>query len=441
MSTPLPLVPSGTEEQFKARRLVAEFLVTTPMFIGDGMQQAVSIRPPSLKGALRFWWRALQWPRLYQQSGANQTSALERLHQEEAALFGLASNRGAKGSESGGKARFNLRVEDEHSCVYFPQEEAREPSFKYLLGQGLFPPGKPPKGGLKRHAIKPDSCFAVILIGRLGRLAPTDKQWKSLEQALLVFGLLGGLGSRARKGLGSVSIQSLTGGTRSAPGSKEDYCRVLEELLTPLRLAEVPLPPFTAFSGKSRLDISLTGGDAMDAMKVLNELGNQQQLYRSYRRNDRVNGQQAKPNFSFDHDDVLEVAKGDKPVRAPQRMVFGLPHNYHYSSIKVDVSITPPDRDRNRRGSPLFSHIHQFSDGSCLGVQLILPAVFLHSDDRSLIFTRTLHKKNGKKDPKPPETLNPVPNAVDWTVLYKFLDRFNSRKSLLSPAANPEEPR
>lgn len=432
MSTPLPEVPSGIN-----RRLEAKFLVTTPMFIGDGMQQAVSIRPPSLKGALRFWWRALQWPRLYQQSGANETSALEQLHQKEAALFGLASNRDGKGIEAGGKARFNLRVENDRSSAYSPREEARNPSFRYLLGPGLFPPGG---GGLQRQAIKPGGCFTMVLTARPGCRAPTDEQWKSLEEALLVFGLLGGLGSRARRGLGSVSIQPLTDGSRSVPESKEDYCRVLKELLTPLPLAKVPLPPFTAFSEMSRLDISCTGNNAV---AVLNTLGNQQQLYRrSSSHNGRVNPRETTKTQSFtsDRKAMLAVANGGDPVRAPQRMVFGLPHNYYYSTIKVGVSITPPDNGRNRRSSPLFSHIHQFPDGKCLGVQLILPAVFMHNDDDSLIFTRTL-EQNGEKCPQPPRTLDPVPNAVDWTVLHKFLDRFDMRTSLLPPADNPEEPR
>ena len=40
----------------------ADYNIVTPMFIGGGdKQEAPEIRPPSVKGALRFWWRALQW--------------------------------------------------------------------------------------------------------------------------------------------------------------------------------------------------------------------------------------------------------------------------------------------------------------------------------------------------------------------------------------------
>ncbi len=39
--------------------ITATYRVVTPMFIGDADQKATSLRPPSIKGALRFWWRAL----------------------------------------------------------------------------------------------------------------------------------------------------------------------------------------------------------------------------------------------------------------------------------------------------------------------------------------------------------------------------------------------
>ncbi len=47
-----------------AETLEAQFRIVTPMFLG-GANQDVSdgIRPPLVKGALRFWWRALNWGR------------------------------------------------------------------------------------------------------------------------------------------------------------------------------------------------------------------------------------------------------------------------------------------------------------------------------------------------------------------------------------------
>lgn len=42
-------------------KITATYRIVTPMFVGDANQQATEISPQSVKGALRFWWRALNW--------------------------------------------------------------------------------------------------------------------------------------------------------------------------------------------------------------------------------------------------------------------------------------------------------------------------------------------------------------------------------------------
>jgi CRISPR-associated protein Cmr1 len=51
--------------------VTARFQIVTPMFLGGAGQKAEGIRPPSVKGALRFWWRALNWGRFRQAPGAD----------------------------------------------------------------------------------------------------------------------------------------------------------------------------------------------------------------------------------------------------------------------------------------------------------------------------------------------------------------------------------
>lgn len=403
MTTPFPPVPTGRQH-----RLEAEFLVTTPMFLGDAHQQADSIRPPSVKGALRFWWRALQWPRLLAEEQGVAPS-LRRLHQEEAELFGLAA-----GHEGGaGQSRVTLRVERADTATARP---AAAPAVQYLLGQGLYHF----REGVLRNAIAPGGRFTVVLVGRPGAKAPSQAQWASLEEALVAFGLLGCLGARARKGLGSVSLQALSGGTLKAPQTADDYQQVLGELLGKLPLDDAALPPFTAFSGLTRLDVSLKG---KDPGALLEHLGNEMQLYRGFGRNDMVNGQKAEKNFADDHDEMLKVAKGRAPQSAPRRAVFGLPHNYYFSSDKVKLDIST-QYSGDRRASPLFLHVHQLPDGACLATQLIMPAVFLPPGQSGLKV-----KPGGSR----PETLPLGSGDIDWRVLHGLLDRYTTAHSLLTP--------
>ncbi|MEZ5448805.1 MAG: type III-B CRISPR module RAMP protein Cmr1 [Thiolinea sp.] len=78
---------------FDARKITATYRITTPMFIGDADQQASTISPAAFKGALRFWWRALNWGRI-RTVKANDAEALRQLHQEESDLFGSAADKG-----------------------------------------------------------------------------------------------------------------------------------------------------------------------------------------------------------------------------------------------------------------------------------------------------------------------------------------------------------
>ena len=103
------------------------------------------------------------------------------------------------------------------------------------------------------------------------------------------------------------------------------------------------------------------------------------QLYRSYGRNGRVNGRNARQLFRKDHDLMLGELQGRLSSELPERVVFGLPHNYFFSSVrrKVDVNV----KDNRRRASPLFIHVHEVEDANknrrCVIVQTLLPTIFL----------------------------------------------------------------
>ena len=64
------------------KKIEAEFTIVTPMFIGDANQEADDVRPPSLKGALRFWWRALNWGRMLADERGDTAKALCSLHKK-----------------------------------------------------------------------------------------------------------------------------------------------------------------------------------------------------------------------------------------------------------------------------------------------------------------------------------------------------------------------
>ncbi len=76
----------------------ATYSVVTPLFLGDALRDASRLSLASFKGQLRFWWRALAWPRI---------GDLAKLHEREAWLFGKA---GEAGEKAFGQSHLVLRL-------------------------------------------------------------------------------------------------------------------------------------------------------------------------------------------------------------------------------------------------------------------------------------------------------------------------------------------
>lgn len=378
------------------KKIEAEFTIVTPMFIGDANQEAHDVRPPSLKGALRFWWRALNWGRMLVAEKGDTEQALRALHGREAKLFGLATS-----DKAGGQGVFLLSLKQDVKVQN--QGLKMNGAQLYLLGQGLA------EGSTTRSALT--GTFTASLLFRPGTKAEDQH---SVAEALFAFGLLGGLGSRARHGMGSVSLIGWQGDGFSVPQTRADYIKAVKGLL-----AELPeaLPPFTAFSRQCRIDISAEG---KQPNALLTTVGGELQMYRSFGQNGKVAGKGAERKFEDDHDLVQEATKGMRISEAPRRSVFGLPHNYYFSSTKekADINYAPGGVDA-RRASPLLLHIHCLPDGTCLAVHTLLPATFLPDGEKIRV------KSRAKSD---------VSFTPDWQVIHRFLRRFATRVELIEEA-------
>ena len=128
-------------------------------------------------------------------------AALKELHQREGELFGLASD-GKNSRQS------QVQIHSDLQGAALKQPGMALQSVSYLLGQGLFHF----RDGVMRQYLEGGEL--TIRLSFKPGMAEADIQ--SVEQAAIALGLFGGLGSRARKGLGSLSIESI-----SAPGAAE----------------------------------------------------------------------------------------------------------------------------------------------------------------------------------------------------------------------------
>ena len=380
------------------------YRIVTPMFLGGENQQAdaMQFRNASFKGALRFWWRALNWGRCLQ-AEPQPMAALKELHKREGDLFGLASD-GKNSRQS------QVQIHSDLQGAALKQPGMTLKGVSYLLGQGLFHYEK----GVTRQYLEGGNL--TIRLNFKPGMAEADIQ--SVEQAAIALGLFGGLGSRARKGLGSLALHQL-----ERPGQPvREFATVesIEDFIQALDFSAPADAPLSAFTQATRIDMSATAGKPLDALTAI---GNELQLYRGYgRKNPRtnqheVNGQKALKIFDDDHHNVLDATKGGHLQQLPKRAVFGLPHNYFFSSIEKNFGITT--EDEGRRASPLLVHIHPLKDGKFVAIQTLLPGVFLPDGMKV--------EAKGKSKYAIPES------KVDYAVITRYLDGFANKKPLKAP--------
>ena len=217
-----------------------------------------------------------------------------------------------------------------------------------------------------------------------------------------------------RRGLGSLSLNKVV----YANGQEESFTALddIKRFVASLDFSAGGKPPFTAFCNASR--IVVTGQDG-NALKALAKVGDEMQLYRGYGRfvertgQHEVNGKKARQNFKPDHDNVLQAARSSSaPRQLPVRSVFGLPHNYYFSSGNVGVDIAPSGG--GRRASPLLIHVHALEDGNFAVIHTLLPALFLHGE---IDVEAKINKKHVKK----------IPNTdIQYKVINDYLDGFKN---------------
>lgn len=312
----------------------ADYDIVTPMFIGGGdTQEPPELRPPSIKGALRFWWRVLHWGVCLNEQGGDAGTALKELHHREAELFGAA----AKDEHYGqGLCRIKLKnVQLQGIEQNWPRNNDPGAGF---LGFGL---DATQSGDPHRKAIN-QGTFTVCLL-----LKPniSAEQISQLKNTLIVWGLLGGLGSRSRRGFGSVAIKKL--GQQSFDFSNQGaYHDVLRDLLNVTILAP-SMPLFTAVNDSMQIAQAC---QHKDPRRLMDELGAQYKTARN------------------------EAGKGR--AKAP----FGLP-------LAGNRGVA----DDNRRDSPLLMHIHPIASEFVALVSFI-PANFHpnYRDGHHLDFYRAL---------------------------------------------------
>ena len=173
----------------------ATYIINTPMFLGSSNNEIAEIRPPSFKGVLRFWFRALALSELN-----GDMYEVERL---ESAIFGTTKG------ERQQKALYSIKIEKNNiQSKGIGTNEGRQ-GIVYL-GYGLIDK----KLKYNRNFIESNNKIKITLIKNFGiKVNISDADFETsmglLVNALKCIGIFGGLGSRVRRGFGSLTLLEL----------------------------------------------------------------------------------------------------------------------------------------------------------------------------------------------------------------------------------------
>lgn len=330
-------------------RLICEFEILTPMFLGGASQEA-ELRVPSIKGALRFWYRALD----------------PHYNDHEPVLFGSGGSDAGQSilllrCKPGPRANEKMRWEDAR-VKQFDQGSGRQTK------NGLTYLGFPlaMRGNEERTALVPGAKFTLELTCRQSSLQELRNGVTPLRAALAsiwTLGHFGSLGTRSRRGFGAISLVDwrlerresnamvndedlaalpLLGRTSNSSAWTEKAHQGLNTVRTwfgPYDVNKRLLNPH--FGPGSDLLVTRESVPRNDWRRAMLSLGRTFQDFR----------QRKQPDYDLVKNHVLyEMRQGGQRIeRVPDRATFGLPLAFRFSSVPNGrpVNFTPVDGERH----------------------------------------------------------------------------------------------
>ena len=358
----------------------------TPLFLGGADPRGEpELRPPSFRGALRYWLRAAL-------GGVIGDQDLDALRVAEAAVFGSVSEGSASVSPVGVRLVHRAPLKSlSYSEICDWKEQGKSfgrPGIAYLFFAARGTRSEQERSGLTGE-------FSLQL-QLLPRADPEGLVKAGL--ALWLFTHLGGLGNRSRRGAGSLQVVHVQGNGAflEALPPLAVQANNPRELVEELQkgLGQIP-----RLLGRSSQSFSTRTPVALDAIhpkacrifvldrvykewyQALDEFGRVYQAFRNRRPQDYqvVKG-------------AMTSSKGrlSQPV---ERAAFGLPIPFYYQSLGGRKATLAADA-HDRRASPLWVRVTRLANGTYTLVLTWFQSEFLPPDE-SLMLTYEQHQSRG----------------------------------------------
>lgn len=158
------------------KTITFECEIITPMFLAGANGKTPELRPPSIKGAMRFWWRAMN---------AGNYQQLKDLKETECKIFGGSD-------ESSGRSKVIIWV-------------SKQPKYNESTDKNFLLPHKEGNRRGEMPCFMPASKFIV----NLQTLQLEHLQENEIIKLFQTVSKLGGLGKGSRRGYGSFKITNI----------------------------------------------------------------------------------------------------------------------------------------------------------------------------------------------------------------------------------------
>lgn len=152
--------------------------VVTPMFLGGADKNSAELRGASIKGAIRFWWRAVY---------GGTFNSINEMYEEESKIFGSTKN----------KSTLVMRI---------TQNKLSNPSNEKISNGNFDICEYLAYGYRNRNDIKGHIDNGTFKI----ELSCPKSYWKEVEKSFKCLIIYGGLGSKSRNGYGSLRFKNNT---------------------------------------------------------------------------------------------------------------------------------------------------------------------------------------------------------------------------------------
>lgn len=170
--------------------------IITPMFISGADGSTPELRAPSIKGMMRYWWRAI-----------NSDLSIDDLRKKESEIFGNSD-------ESVGRSKFSIRI-SHHPDKHFNYKPMPHKDKPFL------------------NAFSVSQKFSLKFLTQ-----SKDNTLEIIKNIFILSSILGGLGKRSRRGFGSYQISKINGVEYNKIINLKNIYEILEDLKPKLFILE-----------------------------------------------------------------------------------------------------------------------------------------------------------------------------------------------------------